>query len=178
MNESDTRLKKINPALQAAGWGVVEGSDIHTEQSAYQVAPGRIVRKAKRNPDKIDYLLTYKRNGHRSCHGRPQTGAQSARRAVPRAAGKAFFPVTAGVIRKPYPAEREDSSDEASVTPPHASAAHRDPRRQVQDSALLSARGRTAVRSFRDPGGCRIRMPGGKHPAGVCPGRFPPACRQ
>lgn len=60
MNESDTRLKKIDPALRDAGWGVVEGSDIFTEQRAYQVAPGRIVRKAKRNPDKIDYLLTYK----------------------------------------------------------------------------------------------------------------------
>ena len=60
MNESDTRLKKIDPALKAAGWGVVEGSDIFTEQRAYMVAPGRIVTKAKRNPDKIDYLLTYK----------------------------------------------------------------------------------------------------------------------
>lgn len=60
MNESDTRLKKIDPALKAAGWGVVEGSDIFTEQSAYIVSPGRIVTKAKRNPDKIDYLLTYK----------------------------------------------------------------------------------------------------------------------
>jgi len=60
MNESDTRLKKIDPALKAAGWGVVEGSDIFTEQRAYIVSPGRIVTKAKRNPDKIDYLLTYK----------------------------------------------------------------------------------------------------------------------
>lgn len=60
MNESDTRLKKIDPALRAAGWGVVEGSDIFTEQRAYLLTPGRIVTKAKRNPDKIDYLLTYK----------------------------------------------------------------------------------------------------------------------
>ncbi len=60
MNESDTRLKKIDPALHASGWGVVEGSDIFTEQRAYIVSPGRIVTKAKRNPDKIDYLLTYK----------------------------------------------------------------------------------------------------------------------
>ena len=60
MNESDTRLKKIDPALKAAGWGVVEGSDIFTEQRAYLLTPGRIVSKAKRNPDKIDYLLTYK----------------------------------------------------------------------------------------------------------------------
>ena len=60
MNESDTRLKKIDPALRSAGWGVVEGSDIFTEQRAYMLSPGRIVTKAKRNPDKIDYLLTYK----------------------------------------------------------------------------------------------------------------------
>lgn len=60
MNESDTRLKKIDPALRVAGWGVVEGSDIFTEQRAYMVAPGRISRKAKRNPDKVDYLLTYR----------------------------------------------------------------------------------------------------------------------
>lgn len=60
MNESDTRLKKIDPALKASGWGVVEGSDIFTEQRAYILTPGRIVHKAKRNPDKIDYLLTYK----------------------------------------------------------------------------------------------------------------------
>ena len=60
MNESDTRLKKIDPALKAAGWGVVEGSDIFTVQRAYLLTPGRIVSKAKRNPDKIDYLLTYK----------------------------------------------------------------------------------------------------------------------
>ena len=60
MNESDTRLKKIDPALRASGWGVVEGSDIFTEQRAYMLAPGRIVTKAKRNPDKIDYLLTYR----------------------------------------------------------------------------------------------------------------------
>ena len=39
MNESDTRLKKIDPALKAAGWSVVEGSDIFTEQSTYQVVP-------------------------------------------------------------------------------------------------------------------------------------------
>ena len=46
MNESDTRLKKIDPALKAAGWGVVEGSDIFTEQRAYLLTPGRIVTKA------------------------------------------------------------------------------------------------------------------------------------
>ncbi len=31
MNESDTRLHKIDPKLKAAGWGVTEGSRITTE---------------------------------------------------------------------------------------------------------------------------------------------------
>ena len=38
----------------------MDGSDIFTEQRAYILAPGRIARKAKRNPDRIDYLLVYK----------------------------------------------------------------------------------------------------------------------
>ena len=38
MNESDTRLKKIDPALHAAGWGVVAGSDIFTEQADMHAA--------------------------------------------------------------------------------------------------------------------------------------------
>lgn len=60
MNESDTRLKKIDPALREAGWGVVPGSDIFTEQRAYLIAPGRVARLKERNPKKIDYLLVYK----------------------------------------------------------------------------------------------------------------------
>jgi len=31
MNESDTRLHKIDPKLKAAGWGVTESSRITTE---------------------------------------------------------------------------------------------------------------------------------------------------
>ncbi len=40
MNESDTRLKKINPALRKQGWLEVEGSEILTEDCAYQIASG------------------------------------------------------------------------------------------------------------------------------------------
>ena len=39
MNEADTRAEHIDPALKAAGWGVVEGSRIRRE---YEIAPGRI----------------------------------------------------------------------------------------------------------------------------------------
>lgn len=59
MNESDTRRKKIDPKLKEAGWEVVEGSDIFTEQSAYEISPGRVANH-ERNPKKIDYLLVYK----------------------------------------------------------------------------------------------------------------------
>lgn len=60
MNESDTRRKKIDPKLAAAGWEVVPESAIFTEQSAYEIAPGRIGKSSERNPKKIDYLLVYK----------------------------------------------------------------------------------------------------------------------
>ena len=59
MNESDTRRKKIDPKLKEALWEVTPDSAIYTEQSAYEIAPGRIGR-AERNPKKIDYLLVYK----------------------------------------------------------------------------------------------------------------------
>ena len=59
MNESDTRRKKIDPKLKEALWEVTPDSAIYTEQSAYEIAPGRI-GYAERNPKKIDYLLVYK----------------------------------------------------------------------------------------------------------------------
>lgn len=59
MNESQTRLEKIDPKLQAAGWGVVADSRILTEQSAYVIAPGRVGSK-RRNPKKVDYVLLYR----------------------------------------------------------------------------------------------------------------------
>ena len=39
MNEAETRAEHIDPALQAAGWGVVEGSRIRRE---YPITPGRL----------------------------------------------------------------------------------------------------------------------------------------
>src|SRR5574344_1765713 len=60
MNESDTRRKKIDPKLKEAGWEVVPESAIYTEQSAYEISPGRIAARSERNPKKIDYLLVYK----------------------------------------------------------------------------------------------------------------------
>jgi type I restriction enzyme R subunit len=37
MNEAETRAEHIDPALKAAGWGVVEGSHIRRE---YPISPG------------------------------------------------------------------------------------------------------------------------------------------
>ena len=39
MNEPETRAEHIDPALKAAGWGVVEGSRILRE---HLITPGRI----------------------------------------------------------------------------------------------------------------------------------------
>ena len=57
MNESDTRLHKIDPKLKAAGWGVTEGSRITTE---YTFTRGKISRTQKGKPKRADYVLIYK----------------------------------------------------------------------------------------------------------------------
>ncbi len=59
MNEAQTRLNKIDPKLRDAGWGIVPGSKILVEQSAY-IAPGRITTTGNKNPKKPDYILEYK----------------------------------------------------------------------------------------------------------------------
>ena len=58
MNEAETRAEHIDPALKAAGWGVVEGSRVLRE---YPITPGRIEgfgRRAK--PLIADYVLVYR----------------------------------------------------------------------------------------------------------------------
>ena len=59
MNEAQTRLDKIDPKLREAGWGIVPGSKILVEQSAY-IAPGRITTTGNKNLKKADYILEYK----------------------------------------------------------------------------------------------------------------------
>ena len=59
MNEAQTRFNKIDPKLRDAGWGIVPGSNILVEQSAY-IAPGRITTTGNKNPKKADYILEYK----------------------------------------------------------------------------------------------------------------------
>jgi len=58
MNEAETRADHIDPALTAAGWGVVEGSRIRRE---YPIAPGRIEGHGKRGRAlTADYVLEYR----------------------------------------------------------------------------------------------------------------------
>src|SRR5678815_3554922 len=58
MNEAETRAEHIDPALKAAGWGVVEGSRIRRE---YPIAPGRIEGHGKRGKAlTADYVLEYR----------------------------------------------------------------------------------------------------------------------
>lgn len=58
MNEAETRAEHIDPALKAAGWGVVEGSRILRE---YRIAPGRIEGPGRKpKPVIADYILVYR----------------------------------------------------------------------------------------------------------------------
>ncbi|WP_209332881.1 EcoAI/FtnUII family type I restriction enzme subunit R [Lunatimonas salinarum] len=58
MNETETRAEFIDPALKAAGWGVVEGSRIRME---FPINKGRLIGHGQRSkPDKADYVLQYK----------------------------------------------------------------------------------------------------------------------
>ncbi len=58
MNEAETRAEHIDPALQAAGWGVVEGSRIRRE---YPITLGRIEGHGRRGkPLTADYVLVYR----------------------------------------------------------------------------------------------------------------------
>src|SRR5881275_2830174 len=58
MNEAETRAEHIDPALKAAGWGVVEGSRIRRE---YPIAPGRIEGHGRRGKAlTADYVLEYR----------------------------------------------------------------------------------------------------------------------
>lgn len=57
MNEAETRAELIDPALKAAGWGVVEGSRIRREV----IAPGRLEGGGKRGKSEIaDYVLIFR----------------------------------------------------------------------------------------------------------------------
>ena len=58
MNEAETRAEHIDPALKAAGWGVVEGSRIRRE---CLITPGRIEGYGRRGkPLCADYVLEYR----------------------------------------------------------------------------------------------------------------------
>jgi type I restriction enzyme R subunit len=58
VNEAETRAEHIDPALKAAGWGVVEGSRIRRE---YPISPGRIEGHGKRGKAlSADYVLEYR----------------------------------------------------------------------------------------------------------------------
>ena len=58
MNEAETRAEHIDPALKAAGWGVVDGSKILRE---YPITPGRIEGLGRRGKAlTADYVLVYR----------------------------------------------------------------------------------------------------------------------
>ena len=60
MNESETRAELIDPALQAAGWGVVPESKVLRERNC-QITDGRLQGAGQRSkPEIADYILVYR----------------------------------------------------------------------------------------------------------------------
>ena len=60
MNEAETRAEMIDPALKAAGWGVVEGSRVLRERNC-QINLGRLMGAGTRaKPEIADYILVYR----------------------------------------------------------------------------------------------------------------------
>src|SRR6202162_4338803 len=58
MNEAETRAEHVDPALKAAGWGVVDGSRIRRE---YPITLGRLEGNGRRGkPLTADYVLIYR----------------------------------------------------------------------------------------------------------------------
>lgn len=58
MNEAETRAEHIDPALKAAGWGVVEESRVLRE---YPITPGRLEGVGRRGKPLIaDYVMVYR----------------------------------------------------------------------------------------------------------------------
>ena len=58
MNESETRAEHIDPALKAAGWGVVDGSQVRRE---FRITEGRLQGHGQRARAEIaDYVLEYR----------------------------------------------------------------------------------------------------------------------
>ncbi len=58
MNEAETRTEHIDPALRAAGWGVVAGSRVMRE---YRITEGRLQGAGQRaKPEIADYVLVYR----------------------------------------------------------------------------------------------------------------------
>ena len=58
MNEAQTRLDYIDPALKAAGWGEIKGSRIRVE---FAITDGRIIGGGRRKqPLQADYVLEYR----------------------------------------------------------------------------------------------------------------------
>ena len=71
MNEAETGAELIDPALAAAGWGVVEGSRIRRE---FSITPGRIEAGGRRGkPLTADDVLTYRNTQLAVVEAKPDT---------------------------------------------------------------------------------------------------------
>lgn len=57
MNEAQTEFEYIDPALKAAGWGIIEGSKVRKQ---FPISQGRLLGQGRKTaPLKADYVLEY-----------------------------------------------------------------------------------------------------------------------
>ena len=64
MNEAETRAEHIDPALKAAGWGVVEGSRVRRE---VPITPGRIEGLGRRGKGLTNLTCRRQRHVRKTC---------------------------------------------------------------------------------------------------------------
>ena len=169
MNEAETRAELIDPALKAAGWGVVDGSRVRREV----ITLGRLQGAGRRaKQDIADYVLVYhnqklavieaKRESCRDTEGvgRPRSTPRSCRPASPSrptATASTASTCTTGeegdVERYPTPDELWDAT--FGEARPERSGATASPRSPSRTRAASGSRATTSTTPSRGAGGDR-----------------------
>jgi hypothetical protein len=141
MNEAETRAEHIDPALAAAGWGVVESSRIRRE---YPITLGRIEGHGRRGKAlTADYVLIHR--NHKLAVVEAKAWDEEVTEGVAQAKNYA------GKLAIRYPTRPTGGASTASICRPARKAICRATRRRTNSGRRLSprqTRGATALPPF------------------------------